>query len=190
MTQNSATGVIENQLWLMKYYFVRAIFSIAWVVGALTIGRQSVGIGAGLLIIYPLWDAVANYVDGKTNGGLANNRSQAVNVFVSLVMTGAVIVALTVSINWVLVLFGFWAIFAGILQLGAAVRRWTNNGGQWAMVLSGAQSMVAGAFFIFQAGTQVEPSIAGIAGYAGFGAFYFLLSAIWICIRQMRGKSI
>lgn len=49
-------------------------------------------------------------------------------------MTVAVIVALTMSMNWVLGTFGLWAIFSGILQLAAAVRRWKTNGGQWAMI--------------------------------------------------------
>ncbi len=104
-------------------------------------------------------------------------------------MTAAVIVALTTSMNWVLGVFGLWGIFSGLLQLSAAVRRWKTSGGQWAMVLSAGQSAVAGgAFFIAQAQMPEAPSIADIAGYAGLGAFYFLVSAIWLNVSRLRLK--
>eukprot|EP01031_Cornospumella_fuschlensis_P042948 gene42949-52483_t len=82
------------------------------------------------------------------------------------------------NMNQVLGVFGAWAILSGLLQLGTALRRWKLSGAQWAMVLSGAQSALAGAFFIFQAQTPTVPSIATVTGYAGFGAFYFLVSAL------------
>lgn len=188
---NYQTDIAENggHYWLKRYYLARAAFSIIWVAAALTAGRQSFTIAAILLIIYPAWDAAANYVDAARNGGLANNRSQAINVAVSLVMTVAVIVALTMSMNWVLGGFGLWAIFSGLSQLATAVRRWKTSGGQWAMILSGGQSAIAGAFFIAQALKPVEPSIANVAGYAGLGAFYFLVSAVWLTVSQMRQKT-
>jgi uncharacterized membrane protein HdeD (DUF308 family) len=145
-------------------------------------------VAAVLLIVYPAWDAIANYVDAARNGGLENNRSQAINVVASWLMTVAVIVALTMSMNWVLGAFGLWAIFSGLLQLSAAIRRWKTNGGQWAMILSGGQSAVAGAFFIAQAQMPEAPSIANLAGYAGLGAFYFLVSAVWLTVGEKRLK--
>lgn len=175
--------------WLKRYYFARAAFSILWVAAALTVGGQSFAVAAALLIVYPAWDAAANYVDAMRSGGLAGNRSQAINVAVSSVMTVAVVIALTVSMNWVLGVFGLWAIFSGLSQLGAAVRRWKTIGGQWAMILSGGQSAVAGAFFIAQALKPEEPSIANVAGYAGLGAFYFLVSAVWLTVSNMRQKT-
>ena len=175
--------------WLKQYYFARAAFSIVWVAAALTAGGQSFTIAAILLIIYPAWDAAANYIDAVRNGGLVDNRTQAINVAVSSLMTVAVIVALTMSMNWVLGAFGLWAIFSGLSQLATAVRRWRTSGGQWAMILSGGQSALAGAFFIVQALKPVEPSIANVAGYAGVGAFYYLVSAFWLTVRQMRQKA-
>ncbi|MBO0145365.1 DUF308 domain-containing protein [Agrobacterium sp. Ap1] len=176
----------DNDQWLKQYYFVRAAFSVMWVAAALTVGRQSFAVAAALLIIYPAWDAAANVVDAARSGGFAANRSQAINVAASSVMTIAVILALTMNMNWVLGAFGLWAIFSGLLQLGTAVRRWRTSGGQWAMILSGGQSSVAGALFIFQAQMPNEPSIPTVAGYAGVGAFYFLVSAIWLTIALSR----
>ena len=179
----------EKEQWLTRYYFTRAGFSAVWVAAALTVGQQSASIAAALLIIYPAWDAAANFVDASRNGGLGNNRTQAINVAVSSVMTVAVVVVLTMSMNWVLSAFGLWAIFSGVLQLGTALRRWRTSGGQWAMVLSGGQSAVAGVFFIAQARMPEPPSIANIAGYAGLGAFYFLVSAVWRSVSHMRRKT-
>lgn len=93
------------------------------------------------------------------------------------------------SMNLVLAVFGAWAILAGLLQLGTAIRRWRSFGAQWAMVLSGAQSALAGGFFIFQASTPAVPSIATVTGYAGVGALYFLVSAIWLTVGDWRRRA-
>ncbi len=82
-------------------------------------------------------------------------------------------------------MFGVWAISAGLFQLLTGARRW-RLGAQWAMVLSGAQSMLAGAFFLKRATDAAVPGVADIAPYAAFGAFYFLVSAIWMTVKQLR----
>ena len=91
----------DQDKWLKLYYFARAAFSVVWVVAALIVGRQSSSIAAFLLIVYPVWDAAANYVDAFRNGGLAANRTQAFNVAVSLVVALAVVIALAMNMNWV-----------------------------------------------------------------------------------------
>ena len=182
----TSLGASANEQWLKQYYFTRAAFSVLWVTAALTIGQQSFAVAAALLIAYPAWDAAANFVDAARSGGLAVNRSQAINVTASSIMTIAVIIALTMNMNWVLGAFGLWAIFSGLLQLGTAVTRWRTNGGQWAMVLSGGQTALAGAVFMYQAHMPLEPSISTVVGYAGFGAFYFLVSAIWLAVGLSR----
>jgi uncharacterized membrane protein HdeD (DUF308 family) len=80
---------------------------------------------------------------------LSRNRTQAINLVVSIVTTAAVVVALVVDAHWVLYVFGVWATFAGLLQLATTVRRWSNQGAQWAMILSGGQSAVIGAVFVW-----------------------------------------
>lgn len=174
--------------WLTSYYLSRAAFSAAWVASALTLGQHHAVLGAILLVIYPLWDAGANYLDAARSGGLARNRTQALNVFVSLATTVAVLVALPIGLNAVLTVFGAWAILSGVLQLGTAVRRWKISGAQWAMVLSGGQSALAGAFFIFQAQQPVPAVVPVVAGYAAFGAIYFLVSAISLVIGKRLRK--
>lgn len=179
---------IEQDNWLKKYYFTRAAFSLAWVALAVGIGRQSWAVAAALFVLYPVWDALANLVDGSRSGGLARNTTQAANVAVSLATAVAVAFSLD-SMNRVLGVFGAWAILSGLLQLGTALRRWKRHGAQWAMVLSGAQSALAGGFFIVQARMPETPSIANIAGYATVGAIYFLISALWLSVGAWRRKA-
>jgi len=179
----------DREQWLKQYYSLRAAFSVAWVVAAFAVASKSPAIAGALLVLYPAWDAAANLVDAMRSGGLARNRTQALNVLVSLVTTVAVIVALQASMNWVLGVFGAWAILSGLLQLGTAIRRWKSFGAQWAMVLSGGQSALAGGFFIAQALTPAVPSIANVAGYAGVGALYFLVSAVWLTVSDWRRRA-
>jgi uncharacterized membrane protein HdeD (DUF308 family) len=179
----------DRERWLKSYYFIRAAFSVAWVVAAFAVGASSHVIAGALLVLYPAWDAAANFVDGLRSGGLTHNRTQALNVVVSLATTVALLVASQMSMNLVLGVFGAWAILSGLLQLGTAIRRWRSFGAQWAMVLSGGQSALAGGFFIFQATTPMSPTIADVAGYAAVGAVYFLVSAVWLTVSAWRQRA-
>lgn len=181
------THTLNTRNWLQRYYFVRAGVGALWTVAAFTIGPQSAAIAAILLVVYPAWDAAANYVDAAHSGGLALNRTQAINLVVSLVTTVAVAAALVVDVHWVLVVFGVWASLAGVLQLATAVRRWKAQGAQWAMILSGGQSAVVGALFVWQAQSPESSAIGTAAGYAAMGAFYFLVSGIWLAVKRSRG---
>lgn len=179
---------IAQESWLKTYYFARAAFAIAWVAVAATVAQQSALIGAALLVIYPAFDALANLIDGSRSGGYAQNRTQTLNVAVSAVVALSVAVALP-DMHHVLAVFGLWAILSGMLQLGTGLRRWKDFGAQWAMIISGAQSALAGGFFIFQSQQPEMPSVATVAGYAGFGAVWFLVSAVTLSVRAWRRKA-
>ncbi|MEI9429791.1 DUF308 domain-containing protein [Mesorhizobium sp. Cs1299R1N3] len=171
--------------WLKSYYFLRAGFSVAWVAAAFTLGKGAPPVAALLLVAYPAWDAIANSLDARRSGGLKANPSQALNAAVSTITAIAVLIALGQGPHAVLAVFGAWAILSGLFQLATGVRRW-RAGAQWAMVLSGAQSALAGGFFIKQAIGAATPGITDIAPYAAFGAFYFLVSAVWLIVMQAR----
>jgi hypothetical protein len=175
-----------QEQWLKTYYFTRAGFSIAWVLAALTAAPHALAASV-LLLLYPAWDALANGLDGARSGGLKASRTQALNVAVSALVTLAIALSLR-DMHRVLAVFGIWAILSGMLQFATAMRRRTTSGAQWAMLLSGAQSALAGGVFIFQAGGAAEPTVATIAGYAGFGAFYFLLSGLASSVKARRRR--
>lgn len=177
-----------QQQWLKTYYFTRAGFSIAWILAAVAAASHPLAAGI-LLIAYPAWDALANLLDGARSGGLKTNPTQALNVVASLAVAAAVAVWIG-DMHRVLAVFGVWAILSGVLQLATGVRRWKSAGAQWAMILSGAQSALAGGFFIVQASAPATPSVTSIAPYAGFGAFYFLVSGIALSIKARRRKAL
>lgn len=172
--------------WLRNYYLVRAGVSALWVAAAATLGVAGPVAAGALLVAYPAWDALANVADARRNGGARANPSQALNAVVSGALSIAVLVALGHGMHAVLALFGVWAGLAGLLQLLTGVRRWKREGAQWAMILSGAQSALAGGFFLKQASGAAIPTILDIAPYAAFGAFYFLVSGLWLVVRGGR----
>ena len=59
-----------QERWLKLYYFIRAGFSAVWVAAAFTVGQHSPILAMILLVVYPAWDAAANYVDAARSGGL------------------------------------------------------------------------------------------------------------------------
>lgn len=188
--RNLKSSSAHEEQWLKSYYFVRAAFSAIWVALAFSIGQQASAGLAVLLVIYPAWDALANFVDMSRSGGADKNRTQAINIAISAVTTIAVPLALFSGTTPVLVIFGVWAILSGLLQLATAIRRWKDLGAQWAMILSGAQSALAGAFFIIQSSGSMPPAIFKIAGYAAVGAIYFLISAMWLHVKHARRNAI
>lgn len=174
--------------WLKPYYFSRAAFSAVWVLAALTVGKSMPAVAAALLLVYPAWDAAANFIDARRHGGLRRNLPQSLNMVASAVTAAGVAITLGISMNAVLGVFGVWAVLSGLFQLATGVRRWKYAGAQWAMILSGAQSALAGAFFVKQATAAAVPGIAVVAPYVAFGAFYFLLSALWLTVSDMRRR--
>lgn len=188
MTQNHTPQPASPPVnpWLKPYYFSRAAFSALWVLAAVTFGNSMPGVAAALLLAYPAWDAAANFVDARRHGGLRRNPPQALNLMASALTTAAVAIALGIGMNAVLGVFGVWAVLSGLFQLATGVRRWKDSGAQWAMILSGAQSALAGAFFVKQAAAPTVPGILAVAPYAAFGAFYFFVSACSLAVSDMR----
>jgi uncharacterized membrane protein HdeD (DUF308 family) len=187
-TTSDAHPNVGANAWLKRYYFTRAGFSIVWVGAAFGLANSHTTIVAALLLIYPAWDAIANVVDAQRNGGFRHNPTQTFNAAVSGVTTIAVAIALTQSMYAVLGVFGVWAAMSGLLQLATGVRRWKGYGAQWPMIISGAQSALAGIMFWQQSNAAEVPHVSDIAPYAAFGAFYFLISAVWLTISDARRR--
>jgi uncharacterized membrane protein HdeD (DUF308 family) len=178
-----------NRDWLKTYYYLRFAVSAAWVILAFAVGRSVPTLAAIMLVAYPAWDAIANYLDASRSGGMARNKSQMLNFVVSMLTAVAVAAMLGHGMHEVLKVFGVWASLSGLLQLATGVRRWKSYGAQWVMILSGAQSALAGVFMLKQAAGAQAVSIASIAPYAAFGALYFLISAISLTVSDARRRS-
>jgi uncharacterized membrane protein HdeD (DUF308 family) len=85
-----------------------------------------------------------------------------------------------------ILVFGIWALLAGIFQLIVGISR-RKLGGQALMMISGAQSALAGVVFIYQS-FRVAPGLVQLTGYAGFGAFYFLAAGLWLTFKKRRAS--
>ncbi|MGN8057670.1 DUF308 domain-containing protein [Pedobacter sp. 22163] len=181
MTNQSNLSVssqaVETARSLRKLYFSRAGFSILWVILVTALAKTNASIATVLFIIYPAWDVIATYFDIQANPANSNKTPQYVNAAISTLTTIAVILALQQGIPQAIMVFGAWAILAGLIQLILGLRRRKELGGQWPMILSGGQSMLAGGVFIATA-HKPDQGIASLVGYAAFGAFYFILAAI------------
>ena len=129
-----------------------------------------------LLIIYPAWDVAGTLLDIRANKGSASKLPQYINAVISTITTVAVGIALQKGVPEALIVFGTWAIGTGLIQLILGLRRRKFLGGQWPMIISGGQSMIGGTSFILLAHDPTK-GITSLAGYAAFGAFYYLLAA-------------
>jgi uncharacterized membrane protein HdeD (DUF308 family) len=165
--------LVQTAASLRKLYFIRAAFSICWVILVSLFSKNSMDIASILLIIYPAWDVIGTFMDIKANPDNSSNTTQYTNVAISAITTVAV--ALQKGVPEALMVFGAWAILTGLIQLVMGLRRRKLLGGQWPMIISGGQSMIGGASFIILAHAPTM-GIASLAGYAAFGAFYYLLA--------------
>lgn len=167
---------VETARALRRLYFMRAAFSVTWVILITIFAEQYRGFTTALLIIYPAWDVVGTLLDLRANRNSTSKTPQYVNVVISAITALAVGIALQTGVAEALMVFGAWAILTGLIQLVLGLRRRKSIGGQWPMIISGGQSVLAGISFIVLA-HKPTMGINSLAGYAAFGAFYYLLSA-------------
>ncbi|MFE5034356.1 hypothetical protein [Streptomyces sp. NPDC056683] len=161
---------------LRRLYVVRFVFAAVWAALLLVSGSE-LTVGAKLLLfVYPAFDVAAAVVDARSARAAAPVKGLYVNMAVSALAAVGVVVASTSGVADVLRVWGAWAVVSGLIQLLVGVAR-RPMGGQWAMILSGGISVLAGANFIRSA-TQDAPSLATLAGYATLGGIFFLASAI------------
>ena len=168
---------------LRNFYLLRAGVAFAWAALAVLWESAPAAVVGALLALYPAWDAAANVIDARRSGGLQANPRQKFNALTSIITAACMLTAFAFHGNAGAVLvFGVWAVLAGLFQLAVGVDR-RKLGGQAFMIISGAQSALAGIIFVKQS-FGVAPGIAQLAPYAAFGCLYFLLSALWLTFRK------
>ena len=164
---------------LRNLYFVRTAFQVVWAASVITTAMKQPQVAAVLFLLYPLWDVACTIYDLNTFSKSGSSRtSQMINA--ALGVAAAIGIGLTVFQTpiYAVAIFGLWAFGAGVLQLVVGlIRRKELGGGQWSMILSGAQSALAGTAFVVL-GLNEKRHIKDVGGYAIFGAFYFLIAGI------------
>lgn len=184
----TATGSTRSGL--RSLYVIRAAFSIVWVVlvsattASLVATDKPSIVAAVLLVIYPLWDAIATLFERRLTPA-SGTRVNTINLALGLVATVAMVVAVLNTIGSALLVFGIWALLSGAIQLVVALQRRRTVGAQWPMIISGGLSVLAGATFAVMSASPTG-GLSTIAGYSGFGAFWFLVAAIALTVRARR----
>jgi uncharacterized membrane protein HdeD (DUF308 family) len=173
----NSTTTVQTAKSLRSLYFARTVFSVIWAILISVFVKTNSGIAGILFIIYPAWDVIATYLDIKANPPHVSKTPQYVNAVIGILTTIGVALALQKGVPAALMVFGIWAIITGLIQLVLGLRRRKELGGQWPMIISGGQSMLAGSVFFAMANSPTM-GISSLAGYSVFGAFYFLLAAI------------
>jgi uncharacterized membrane protein HdeD (DUF308 family) len=161
---------------LRRLYFVRFGFALVWAGLLFTTASKLGPISVTLLVLYPLFDVVAALIDVRSSPATKPALGLYVNITISGLAGIGLALAATSGIPAVLRVWGTWAVVSGLTQLVVGVSRRTL-GGQWAMIISGAISTIAGTFFVLQA-TQPNATLANLAGYAALGGLFFLVSAV------------
>ncbi|KMS87979.1 hypothetical protein ABZT16_23040 [Streptomyces flaveolus] len=198
MTQTTATATTSATATTMSsglrsLHLIRVAFSLIWVALVFTTSASLVSadeptvIAAVLLVVYPLWDAVATLIERRLAGAGSPNGVSTINMGLGLAATAGMFVAVFSTIGRALLVFGVWALLSGAIQLVVAVRRRRTVGAQWPMAVSGGQSVLAGAT-IAATSASATSSLSTVAGYSAFGAFWFLVSVIALSIRSRREK--
>jgi len=88
-TTNDTNLVQSSTTWLKSYYFIRFAVSTAWVLLAFTVAKAMPPLAAIMLVAYPAWDALANFIDAQRTGGLNRNKTQLLNFVISIITTVA-----------------------------------------------------------------------------------------------------
>ncbi|WP_413100411.1 DUF308 domain-containing protein [Streptomyces sp. Inha503] len=176
---------------LRSLYLIRVAFSLFWAALVFATSASLVStdrptvIAAVLLIIYPLWDVIATLLEPRMAGTGSTDRVGTINVALGLATTAGMIIAVFSTIKTALLVFGIWALLSGAIQLAVAIRRRRAVGAQWPMIISGGQSVVAGAT-VAATSASATSGLSTVAGYAAFGAFWFLVSVVTLSIRGRR----
>ncbi|KUM82403.1 MULTISPECIES: DUF308 domain-containing protein [Streptomyces] len=176
---------------LRSLHLIRVAFSLVWVTLVLTTSGSLVStdrptVIAGLLLVtYPLWDVIATLLERRLAGPGSTHRVTAVNMALGLATTAGMIVAVFSDVRAALLVFGVWALLSGAVQLTVAIRRRRTVGAQWPMIVSGAQSVLAGVT-IAVGSASAGSGLSALAGYSAFGAFWFLVSAVALSNRGRR----
>jgi uncharacterized membrane protein HdeD (DUF308 family) len=180
MTSSAASSTRPGAT-LRRIYVIRFAFALVWA-ALIFVTSSTIGpLTTVLLVLYPLVDAGAVILQIRSEGESRGPRpAEWANVALSVLAAIALGWASTVSSAAVLIVWGSWAIVSGVTQLFAAILR-RKSGGQVALIVSGAISVLAGGAFAAQ-GVQGGGNITGIGGYAILGGIFFLIAAIRLTV--------
>ena len=168
--------VVDRHAAPRSVYAVRGAVALLWAAGFAAVSGSLTAASIAFLVAYPVIDVVASVIDARAGRGTSTGTTQLVNAGLSALAVVGLAVASADDIAAVLHVFGVWASVSGLVQLTLGLRR-RALGGQWAMILSGSISTLAGVAFTVMA-TADKPTLGGLTGYAVLGGLFFIASAV------------
>jgi uncharacterized membrane protein HdeD (DUF308 family) len=175
---------------LRVLYLIRVVFVGAWVLLADTLASSQddntarILVGA-LLVAYPVSDVIATIFEIRANRSMTMLPHYA-NFAAGVLATAGLLVTGFTSVPAAMSIFGVWAILSGAAQIAVgAIRRQTFRG-QWPMIISGFGSL-GGAAYIGWSGTA-SSALGLLAEYAEGGAFFYLLTSLWMFLAPQRPR--
>ncbi|HEV2709984.1 MAG TPA: hypothetical protein VGU67_07235 [Edaphobacter sp.] len=174
----NSTETAQSTKGLRNLYLTRAVVQFLWAVITIAIAPRNPALGATLLILYPLWDVACTLYDLNTSKD-ATSATLYANAAAGILTAIGIGLTAYSHPSYAVAIFGVWALLAGLLQFIVGILRRQRLGGQWAMILSGLQSTAAGVAFAI-GGLKDKLHLKDLAGYAIFGAVYFLVGGLLI----------
>ena len=178
---------------LSNLYFTRTVVQFIWAALVIRFATASPLLAVVLAVTYPLWDVACTLFDLSSSDGSDSTASsktlQYVNVALGVATAIAIGIGSRLEMRYAVAAFGAWAFTAGLLQFAVGLYRRALVKGQWAMILSGVQSMVAGGAFL-AGGLGGKVHVKDLGGYAVFGGVYFLISAILLGRKNGSARSV
>jgi uncharacterized membrane protein HdeD (DUF308 family) len=184
---NTASPAAGN--FLRNLYFSRTVVQIVWAAVVIATAPASPAISVLLVVLYPLWDVICTVRDLRSNPQQTSRGLQIVNAVLGVAAAAGAGIFGNMQLRYAVAAFGVWALAAGLLQLGVGIARRKALKGQWAMMLSGAQSAAAGTAFLL-GGLQGKVQVKDLGGYAVFGAVYFLVAGLLLHRKSLTEKEI
>lgn len=179
----TTTETLQPTTALRNLYLTRTAVQFLWAVATMVAAAKNPLLAAALLVLYPLWDVACTLYDLKTSATTGSATVRYINLAMGILTTIGIALTVYTQPRYAVAIFGLWALAAGALQLALGISRRKQTGGQWPMILSGAQSVLAGIAFTIGGFTD-KRHIHDIGGYAIFGAVYFLIGGILLSRRK------
>ncbi|WP_010188069.1 DUF308 domain-containing protein [Sphingomonas sp. PAMC 26605] len=184
-------ALLEKQIArnLRSLYFTRAFVQFVWAGLILLFVPLRPDLAIFLLVFYPLFDAACSLYDMNRNSQAANGAkpTQYINAAIGGVTAFALTILPGESPLPAIFVFGAWALAAGALQIAVGIARRKYLGGQWAMVLSGLQSALAGTVLIIHSFSN-KAQVKDLGVYAIGGAVYFMIAGLLLLRRRRKAN--
>ncbi|WP_434447338.1 hypothetical protein [Lentzea sp. E54] len=165
MTVDSPTGGIASAL--RRLYLVRSAFAVLRAGLLFVAGARPGPLGTTPLVAYPLFDVAAEIADLRVSRTTDSAFGLRLNIAMSLFAALGLGLAGSSGVHAVLLVWGAWAVVAGLVQVAVAIAR-RALGGQRPMILSGVISVPVGTYFNVGAFAP-DPSLSNVAGHAVLG---------------------